>query len=122
MATFASKYVPMLTAAVDYAKEHSEWVVLVTPKGILNSVQAALTAVRPLSAKMVGRTTLLPGGGRVTVTSGESQIFGARFLVMFLGFSNELTPRDQIAFHTWRQQAEGVVTPGEHPGTLEVSR
>jgi len=123
MVTLVSNHIPVLQAALEHVQKTKDWVVVVTPESKTEkSVQAALTAIRPSGASMGGRTLLCPGGGRVTVTGGDNGVHGKGFYVMFLGFDSELTPRDQILLHTWRQSASGVVVQGEKPGELKVLR
>jgi len=69
-----------------------------------------------------GTTLLLPEGGRVSVVGGSHSIAGEGFLVMFLGYDGELTPRDEIAFHSWRQRAIGTLTLSDRSGELRVNR
>lgn len=123
MVTFVSNHIPVLQAAVEHAQKTKDWIVVVTPGNKTEkSVQAALTAIRPSNASMGGRTLLCSEGGRVTVTGGDAGVQGDGYYVMFLGFDSELTPRDQIMLHSWRQNASGVVVQGEKPGELKVLR
>ena len=122
MAMPVSNHIPVLQAALKHVRATSNWIVVVTPpeSKIEQGVQAALTAIRPSDSSMGGRTLLCSGGGRVTVTGGNTGVHGQGFYVMFLGFDSELTPRDQISLHSWRQNARGVVIEGEKPGELRV--
>ena len=123
MMTPLSNHIPVLQAVLEHVRATKDWVVVVTPEDKTESrVQAALTAIRPSSASMGGRTLLCPDGGRLTIAGGDSDVQGRGFLVMFMGFESELTPRDQIALHTWRQNASGTVVQGEKPGELKVLR
>ena len=118
-----SSHIPALCALVDHVRYNSDWVVVVAPSGGPETIlQEALTAVRPPDAVMGGRTLLMPGGGRLTVTGGSCNVAGDDFLVMMLGYDGNLTPRDEIVLHGWRQNALGVVTMDEQPGELRITQ
>lgn len=117
-----SSHISAIRAAVEHARQSGDWIVIVAPSGgPETALQEALTAVRPPDASMGGRTLLMPGGGRVTVTGGSCDVAGDGYLVMTLGYDTKLTPRDEIALHGWRQNAIGVVTMGQ-PGELRIIR
>lgn len=118
-----SSHLSALCAVVGHVRHKPDWVVVVTPSGGPETrLQEALTAIRPHDAVMGGRTLMMPGGGRVTVTGGSCNVAGDGFLMMMLGHTGELTPRDEIALHGWRQKAAGMITTGGQPGDLKVSR
>jgi hypothetical protein len=123
MVVTVSSHIPALRAVVEHARQNDDWIVIVAPSGgPETALQEALTAVRPHDASMGGRTLLMPGGGRVTVTGGSRDVAGDDYLVMTLGYDSKLTPRDEIALHGWRQNAAGMVTMGEQPGQLRIIR
>lgn len=118
-----SSHISALSALIDHVRQSRDWVVVVAPSGgAERMLQSALTAVKPADATMGGRTLLLPGGGRVTVSGDTSGVAGDDFLVMIVGYDGELTPRDEIALHAWRQQARGTISIGEQPGELRIVR
>ena len=117
-----SSHISAIRAAVEHTRHNRDWIGIVAPSGgPETALQEALTAVRPHDASMGGRTLLMPGGGRVTVTGGSCDVAGAGYLVMTLGYDTKLSPRDEIALHGWRQNAVGVVTMGQ-PGELRIIR
>jgi hypothetical protein len=123
MVVTVSSHISALRALVEHVRHNSDWIVVVAPSGgAETALQEALTAVRPHDASMGGRTLLMPGGGRVTVTGGAGEVAGDNYLVMTLGYDTKLTPRDEIALHGWRQNAVGTVTMGEQPGELRITR
>lgn len=123
MVVTASSHIAALSALVKHLREVPEWVVVVAPPGGPETrLQEALTAVRPSDASMWGRTLMLASGGRVTVTGASRDVAGEGFLVMTLGYEGQLTPRDEIALHGWRQNALGTVAMGDQPGELRISR
>jgi hypothetical protein len=122
-----------LRAVIQHVRDTGDWIVVVTP-GAEDDVGALLgtphpsgTLLRVLAthvgpgAVMAGRTALFPEGGRVTVVRGSQEVAGTGYRVMFLGFDGNLVPSDEIALHSWRQNAVGTVGLGERPGELRVS-
>jgi hypothetical protein len=118
-----SSYTFALSALLDHIRETGEWVVVAVADvgGLPVALQKALTAIRPPDAEVGGRTLLLPEGGRLTVTSGSHLVTGEGFQVMFLGYDGHLTPRDEIALHSWRQKADATITLGERAGELRIN-
>lgn len=118
----SSSYLSMIQTVVRHADNSGDWVVIVTTNQLERSLQALLTTVRPRTSSFGGQTLLCKGGGRVTVLTTDQKIAGNGYLVLFLGFDSNLTPKDQIAFHQWRQDAIGTLALGEHPGEMKVLR
>lgn len=123
MVVTVSSHISAVRAAVEHARQNGSWIVIVAPSGgPETTLQETLTAVRPPDAAMGGRTLLIPGGGRVTVTGGSCGVAGEGYFMMTLGYDTKLTPREEIALHGWRQNAAGMATMGAQPGELRIIR
>jgi len=119
----ASSQISALSALVEHVRHNPDWVVIVAPPGGgAQELQKALTVVRPPDAAMGGRTLLMPSGGRVTVCGLSHPVDGEGYLVLTMGFDRELSPRNEIALHVWRQKSKGTVLVGEQPGELRIIR
>lgn len=119
-----SQYISALCAVCDHVRETGEWIVIVAPgdKGFSTSLQKALVAIKTPDMELGGTTLLLPEGGRVSIVDGFHSVAGEDFLVMFLGYDDALSPRDELRLHTWRHNAKGTVTLGDRPGELRINR
>ena len=119
-----SQYISALCAICDHVRETGDWIVVVAPEddGFSASLQRALLAVRTPDTDLGGRTLLFPEGGRMSIVNGSHKVHGEGFLVMFLGYDVQLTPRDEIRLHTWRHHSIGTVTLGDRPGELRINR
>lgn len=108
-----------LSALVRRVRESHEWVVVIVPPGDAGDpFQRVLTTITPPDGHMGGRTLMLPGGGRVTVTEVLTDVAGDGYLIMFLGFDQALQRSVEIALHYWRNKAVGIVRPGEQAHDL----
>lgn len=120
-----------LRAAVKHVQDTGEWLVIVAPgekEGFVSTTPSLasqllreLAIFLPRGAAMGGRTALFPEGGRLSVVDGAHTLAGTGYRVMFLGYEGKLEPSEEIALHSWRQNAEGAATIGERPGELRIS-
>ena len=91
----------------------AEWVVVVYPDGsdcarLMNVLHGAL----PAGSTCTGRTSLLPGGGKLSVASSDTDVFvpaGVPYTVIFLGWSDHLIAGHD-GMHRWRDRASRVVS------------
>jgi hypothetical protein len=103
--------VNVLLRAADKAVQHG-WVVVLCPQG--TGIAKQLTLLLPTTfpeANVSGRTVLLAGGNRISVTDVGTKVFvpeGTRFAVALYGWSEDIVsdPKDLAA---WKVRSIGVV-------------
>jgi hypothetical protein len=117
----ASHHIRSLQTVIDHVSDVGGWIVVVAPTGSGEYAELLrmMVGLLPPEASMCGRTTLFPNGGKVTVCGATGRPHGEGYRVLFLGFGDSLTPADEIAFHSWRSAAKGVVGLGDNSRELK---
>lgn len=99
-----------LEAVLNYARTRNAWVVVVAQEASTSSTHDLLHAIAPRDAQHAGRSVLLPGGGRVTVTSLLHEVRGTNYHVLFLDGESTSNVADAIHSPGWRSNALSVLT------------
>lgn len=83
----------VLQKILKYAGDSGEWVVIVCPNAqVCGECSRYIAAALDPKAKFSGRTAILPGGGRVSVSSATEPIFLSdphQFTASFVGWEGE---------------------------------
>lgn len=100
-----------LQGALSQALTSQRWVVVVYPKA--KEAEAArrdLTALVPDGSSGGGRTTLLPGGGRISIVAANDPPFepGADLVVAFHGWG-AASSKEYEGMNAWRQRSSSVL-------------
>jgi hypothetical protein len=102
-----------LQEAFTLAQANREWVVVVFPEG--SGYHTAFTqggaGMFPEGSTFLGRTVVLPKGGRVSVTVASAEVFipqGIKFSLMFVGWGDDVSTEHR-KMAAWRQQATRVI-------------
>lgn len=96
--------------AVQYAKQHRQWVVIVCPdaQASMECIRQ-LVAVIPGDAMFSGRTAAFSTGGKVSLADAGEEIFipaSTPFLVDFLGWTSK---HDTSRMQKWQSASKGNI-------------
>lgn len=111
-ATTQATIVATLKTAASIAALSKEWVIVVVPDGsdFLSAFGTVAAGSFPPGTSLGGRTALLPGGGRVSVTSVGQDPFVPKdtpYSVLFAGWGDDIAA-DNRRMLLWRQGATAV--------------
>jgi hypothetical protein len=104
--------VATLWTAASIAARTKEWVIVVVPDGsdFISAFGACAAGALPSGTSLGGRTALLPGGGRLSITPVGQDPFvptGTLYSVMFAGWGDDIAA-DNRRMLLWRQGATQV--------------
>lgn len=103
-----------LKLALDRAQDTKGWFVLILPNDmeLQDRCRSIIAGILPATAKFGGRTAVLPGGGRVSVTRATDPVFieeGTPFTTMFVGWSNNPSREDSRGMAAWRDRCSDSI-------------
>ncbi len=107
-----------LEAVLNYARATSAWIVVVAQEANVANAHFLLHVIAPRDAQHAGRSLLLPGGGRVTVTSQLHEVHGKDFHVFFIDGETTSNVQDAIHSPAWRSKSLSVLMVDEHEESL----
>ena len=124
------KYMQPLQRVLDHIDRTGNWIVVVTPANSECSEELRTTAFAffPPGSVHVGRTSILPNGGRLTVadlthlldvSSATHEVLGSGFDLVFMGWESvRLNSKEEVLRHQWKAKAGRVLSVGERDGEM----
>jgi hypothetical protein len=99
--------------ALTHALGTKGWVVLVCPdEEVLTEYRAGMIGILPAGSSFSGRTAMLPGGGRLSVTTATTPVFVPEevpFTVLFAGWGTTDKKSSSKRMTQWRERAASTL-------------